>query len=389
MTPILSIFTLLALNVTVLDPGHFHAALVLKHDLEDVSKEVKVYAPEGKELDSFLSTVESFNGREDEPTTWKLDVYRGKDYLSRLPKAEGKCALVLAGDNRNKSRYILEGVRKGYNILSDKPMAINSAGYRLLKRAYRIAARKGLVILELMTERYDTLNILARETIASGRIGRPVSAELTSIHHFSKIVAGKSTTRPEWYYDVKRQGEGIADVTTHLVDILFWQCFQDEEVTPADVRLTAASHYPTTITPEQYAISTGGSIDKPIDVYSNGSFSFLMKDMEATVNVRWDFVAPEGCGDTYQAVIRGTEGSLVFVQDEITGYVREMYIDKGDGAGEWLETGPRTGHEEHFGLVARTFIDYVYGRAQMPSWEYANTLAKYSLTTKAVKMANK
>lgn len=40
---------------------------------------------------------------------------------------------------------------------------------------------------------------------------------MTSIHSFYKEVAGKPLTRPAWYYDVTQQGEGIADVTTHLI----------------------------------------------------------------------------------------------------------------------------------------------------------------------------
>ncbi|MFQ8805711.1 MAG: putative oxidoreductase C-terminal domain-containing protein [Alistipes indistinctus] len=32
-------------------------------------------------------------------------------------------------------------------------------------------------------------------------------------------------TRPAWYYDVTQQGEGIADVTTHLIDLAAWKCF--------------------------------------------------------------------------------------------------------------------------------------------------------------------
>ena len=46
-----------------------------------------------------------------------------------------------------------------------------------------------------------------------------------SVHHFSKIVAGAPLKRPQWFFDVRQQGEGIVDVTTHLVDLVQWEAF--------------------------------------------------------------------------------------------------------------------------------------------------------------------
>ena len=67
--------------------------------------------------------------------------------------------VVLAGDNQKKTKYILESVKTGYHVLSDKPMAICEEDFELLRQAYEIAGSKGLVIYELMTERYDILNM--------------------------------------------------------------------------------------------------------------------------------------------------------------------------------------------------------------------------------------
>ena len=48
-----------------------------------------------------------------------------------------------------------------------------------------------------------------------------------SVHHFYKIVSGSPVIRPAWFFDTSQQGEGIVDVTTHLVDLIQWGCFPD------------------------------------------------------------------------------------------------------------------------------------------------------------------
>lgn len=48
----------------------------------------------------------------------------------------------------------------------------------------------------------------------------------------------------------------------------------------------------------------------------------------------------------------------------------------------------RTGHEEHFSKVARTFISSMNDTG-IQEWEKVNTLTKYYITTTAVEMANR
>ena len=40
-----------------------------------------------------------------------------------------------------------------------------------------------------------------------------------SVHHLFKYVSGKPLRRPAWFFDTAQQGEGIVDITTHLVDL--------------------------------------------------------------------------------------------------------------------------------------------------------------------------
>ena len=63
----------------ILNPGHFHAALVQKSMYEQADSVVYVFAPEGPDLDAYLSSVKSYNNREKEPTNCDLQVYTGPD----------------------------------------------------------------------------------------------------------------------------------------------------------------------------------------------------------------------------------------------------------------------------------------------------------------------
>ena len=340
---------------SIVNPGHFHASMVLREPLEGVSRKVNVYAPQGPELESFLADVQRFNIRADNPASWKPEVHID----GTLPACKGKGAVVLAGKNSRKAANILDAVRKGYSVLSDKPMAISPADYSLLEEAYRIAAGKGLVVMDLMTERFDEINIRTRELLKGKRLagGSPEAPciEMESSHHFFKTVDGVPLKRPAWYYDVKEQGEGIADVTTHLVDLIMWQCFPEIPVLPEDVELLDASHWPTAVSPEQYFRSTGETAFPPfladsvdgdgiLQVNCNGTLTFRIKDIYARLTVRWDF---EDGPDTFGAVYHCDGGDVCLIQDESTGYAKRLFDSGADVTPE-----RKLSHEDHFSLVA-------------------------------------
>ncbi len=394
-------------TLTVIDPGHFHANLLQKHDMEGVSHVVNVYAPQGEELDGYLETIESYNSREVDPTSWKENVYEGEDYLEKLPEAGKYEAVMLSGNNRKKTSYITCAVSKGYNVLSDKPLAINKTQWVLLRDVYRKADAKGLVILDLMTERYDTLNIIVKNLLSDKDFfgefdcsdGPAVS--MTSVHHFYKEVSGVALHRPAWYYDVTQQGEGIADVTTHLIDLVFWQCFPGVAVGLDDVKVNGASHFPTRISQAQFKSSTGASsfpsfLDKVrhgdyIDVFSNGSIDFTVKGIPVQMNVIWNWMPQEGSSDTFEAIYKGTKATVIVRQDLSTGFVKQVFVKTQEGLESMVEVPMdcRIGHEDHFNLVAGQFLEYVRGHQAVPEWEIQNTITKYYITTAAVEMASK
>lgn len=291
-----------------------------------------------------------------------------------------------------------------------------------------------------MTERYDILNIIEKELLHQTELfgdlqkGSPdnPSVIMESVHHFFKTVSGKPLIRPAWYYDVEQQGEGIADVTTHLIDLINWQCFPDKTIHyQSDVTVNAAKHWPTPITLAEFSQST--QVDSfpaylnryikndVLEVMANGSLNYTVKGICIGMKVTWNYTPPTNGGDTFTSIKKGSKATLKIVQDEKNGFVKELYIQKEPDIdnrtfeaqlqktveqlqitypflsvknkknGTYLIDIPqekRLGHEEHFSKVAKAFLHYVHNQ-DMPEWENENTLAKYYITTTAVEMAKK
>jgi len=223
-------------KLITLDPGHFHAALVQKIMYPEVDPTVHVYAEAGNDLQLHLDRIKGYNNRIDNPTKWNQVVYEGKDFFQKMISERKGNVVVLAGNNRLKTNYILSAVQNGFNVFADKPMAINKVGFEQLKKAFQVANEKKLQLYDIMTERYEITTILQRalsmEPTVFGTLekGSPDNPSVTkeSVHHFYKYVSGAVLTRPAWFFDVSQEGEGIVDVTTHLVDLIQWECFPEK-----------------------------------------------------------------------------------------------------------------------------------------------------------------
>lgn len=426
-----------ALAFMILDPGHFHAALVLKEMLEVVSPDVYVYAPDGPEVREHLKITAGYNARASNPTRWREKVCLGPDYLSRMIAERPGRIVVLAGDNGRKAEYIRASVEAGLNVLADKPMCIDAAGYETLCEAFRIAEAKGVLLYDIMTERSEITTILQKELMAYPEVfgelvpGAPddPAVVIHSVHHFYKSVSGNPVRRPSWFFDTARQGEGLVDVATHLVDLVPWMCFPGTPVDfDRDIRVLKAERRPTPLTEDEFRRATGlGGFPDAfktrlengiLPVYANGRIDYRLKGVHVRIAVEWKFQAPEGGGDTHFAAIRGSRSNIVIRQEPEQGNRPELFIEAAPGTdADGLEKGLaaavrelekkyhgialvgtkkarhitvpdklRVGHEAHFAEVTRRFLQYLEA-GRLPDWEIANMKAKYAITTKALVMA--
>jgi len=418
-------------------PGHFHAYLVQNRMYPQLSPEVNVYAPEGPEVEAHLKKIESFNTREKDPTAWKTTVYRGDDFLQKMIQEKKGNLVVLAGNNANKTRYILESVKAGLNVLSDKPMAINPENFEMLKEAFAIAKKNNVLLYDIMTERYEITAMLQRyfvqcpEVFGTMDSGTPEDPSVTkeSIHHFSKIVSGSPLRRPPWFFDVKQQGEGIVDVSTHLVDLVQWEMFPEQVIQDSDVKMLKAKSSTTAITPEQFTRTTACDTfpaylqqykksNGNIEIPCNGEFTYALRGVHCKISVIWNYEAPAGTADTHFSLMRGTKVAAVIRQGKEQGFNPMLYLDLRPGvdaasvepalnkamakaAKQWpgveakrIATGWQivipaqyvVGHEAHFGQVTEKYLGFL-DAGKMPSWEVPNMIQKYRTIMEAYKMS--
>ncbi|WP_431215478.1 putative oxidoreductase C-terminal domain-containing protein [Puia sp. P3] len=413
------------IRLITLDPGHFHAALVQKSGYPDIDPTVHVYAPEGQELKAHLALIDKYNTRSEDPTHWNEVVYTGEDFLSRMFQERAGNVVVLAGNNRRKIDYIEQAIDSGFNVFSDKPMIIEARDLPRLQRTFETAGRNGTVLYDIMTERYQITTILQRRlsmihsvfgVLEKGTVENPAVTK-ESVHHFFKSVSGKPLIRPSWYFDVTQEGEGIVDVTTHLVDLIQWECFPELALDyHKDIKMLAARRWPTELSVAQFRKVTGVGRDSPLSVYANGVMDYAIKGVHARVSVRWNFEAPPGGGDTHFSILRGTLANLVIRQDSAHGYKPVLSVEplrmtavyeraltrviaglqseypglalQKTAAGFQLVVPARfdLDHEATFAEVTKKYLGFVK-TGKLPPWEVPDMLAKYYTTTKALEMA--
>ena len=156
-----------------------------------------------------------------------------------------------------------------------------------------------------MTERYEITSMLQRELVNApdvfGAIVPGSEAEpavyMESVHHILKLVAGVPNLRPAWFFDVEEQGEALADVGTHLVDLAQWTLFPDAgaRLPHATSMSSARSRWPTTMTAEQFRQVTGQP-GPGLDYFCNTRVSYALRGVHIKLDVLWNWEAPAGDG---------------------------------------------------------------------------------------------
>ncbi len=422
-------------KLMILDPGHFHAALVQKTMYPRVDSVIHVFAPEGPEVQDFLSKIEQYNSRAEHPTAWKVNTNFGDDYLEQMIAQKPGNVMVVAGKNSKKIDYILKAVQAGLNVYADKPLVINPQGFDKLKKAFKIAEENGVMIYDIMTERFESTTMMQKlfstipqvfGELVDGTIDEPAISK-ESVHHFFKYVSGNPLVRPPWFFDVNEEGEGIVDVTTHLVDLVQWEAFPEQIIDSSNVQMLKAKRWPTILTPEEFTKVTNlvdyprylekVVIDGKLHTYSNGEMIYKIKGKHAKVSVIWNYEAPEGTGDTHYSIMRGTKCNLIIKQGEEENFKPVLYIQPTikepfdevlqhamdnevqelfSGAtaekmsdGLWKINIPdmyKIGHEAHFAQVTQNYLKYLE-EGELPTWEIPNMITKYYTTIAGYKMA--
>ena len=426
-------------RLITLDPGHFHAGLIQKEMYPGVSDVVHVYAPLGPDLTAHLNRIALFNLRKDDPTRWKLEIHTSNDPLERMLLEKPGNVVVLSGRNHVKIDRILASVKAGLHVLADKPWIIAAADLPKLEEALDTAERNGVVAYDIMTERFEITTILQKAlvndpavigTLSNGTVDEP-GVFMESVHYLMKTVAGVPNLRPAWFFDIDQQGEALADVGTHLVDLIPWMLFPDRPIHRDDIRLHASKRFPTIMTRGEFNRVTGRTGDFPdflsgsvngdrLEYFCNTDVSYSVRGVHARLKVLWGYEAQAGAGDTHFAVVRGSRARIEVRQGAEQKYRPELFVVPAPGesadvlaavqrrvaalqssypgvalaqsGGQIHISIPdkyRTGHEAHFAEVTRKFLGYLSAPRTLPAWEKANMLAKYFVTTRGVELSRR
>ena len=416
-------------RLIIFDPGHFHATLLQKDMYPWLDKRVTVYAPLGPDLLDYLNRVSLFNTRAEHPTHWELDVRTSPDPMAAMLRERPGNIVVFTGRNRAKIDHILAALKAGLHVLADKPWIINAADMPKLEESLALAARKNLAAYDIMTERYEVTSELQREFAGDPHVfGVPLpgsnanpSIRARSVHHIMKMVAGVPLRRPPWFFDIAEYGEGLADVGTHVVDLVQWTAFPDQPLDyRKDIAILHADRSPLKLTKAQFT-SVTGEPDFPaalapyvhesvLDYYCNNKVAYTIRGVHVELEILWAWEAAEG-GDIYEASFHGTNSNIEIRQGKAEHFVPELYISRmredvpdaverrvaalqsrwpglavaksGEEFHIVIPEKYRVGHEAHFAQVTNHFFNYVTSPKSIPTWETPYMLAKYLVSTAA------
>jgi predicted dehydrogenase len=423
-------------TLVFLEPGHFHAALTLRERHPLVSDEIVVYVAEapgagrgGREAGEFLDLVAAFNRRPERPTRWRVVVRTGPEPLARLLRDRPGDVAILAGRNDRKMTLVRALHDAGLHVLADKPWLTSAAALPDIRHVLSGGAR----VMEIMTGRHAGPSRVAERLVREPAIfgafdtgGDEPAIRLASVHHLEKSVNGAPLRRPPWFFDVRVQGDGLADIPTHLVDQAQRFLAAPGAAAVREAELLAARRWSTPVPRALFARVTGLA-DFPADLRAvvagdelayagNAELSFRLGGVDVHLATRWDLTEPAGGGDAHDTTVIGTLARVRLAQGPQTGFRRRLTVEprvSGSRIGAALDralaawqsdhpglaavatptgfeiqvpAGPGTAHEGQFPLVLDEFLRSL-GRDPWPDARAADTLAKYELLARALAAA--
>lgn len=406
----------------VLEPEHFHAALLFNRPNRRLSAEVHVYTRGGDGSAQFCDLLTRFNEAHDSATDWRLHVHRSLQPLEALLESPHGDFAVLAGRNDVKLERIAALHAAGIAVLADKPWLVDVQCLPLLERICSSAP----LAMDMMTSRHDPLARLRRRIVRSSSLfgdletndSEGPAIEIGSSHHLVKRVNGEPLRRPPWYYDIRVQGDGITDIQAHMIDQVQWLTDRGEpRRLEDDVQLDSTRRWVTEVPLALYRESTGEEafaaalvdsvVGDVLALNANGRIDFEMSGISARTHAEWRQREPEGGGDLHHSIVRGRRADVILRQSAGTQFqpkllyrprhANELQQLLDEALIAWQEDFPaiRTvpsksgievqvddsralAHESHFAPLMDTFLGHLEG-GEWPQHLAAETRLRYSL----------
>jgi len=414
------------------EPGHFHAALTLCTPNPRLAPDIHVYATPGPERDAFLTLVEQFNTRADDPTHWRLHVHDGARLLQRLVEEQQGDFVVLAGRNDTKLATIAYLTQAGLPVLADKPWLTDSQQLPSLAQV----TTGPCMAMDLMTGPYSLRTQVMAQLVHTPELfgtfvtheNSTPAIELASVHHLYKQVNGRPLQRPGWYYDTTVQGDGVVDVQAHMVaQVQAWVLGEAGGGGEAerDLVLDGARCWTTPVPLDLFRASTGLDTypaalqpavrDGVLQYACNSEIRYRVRGIRVCQRAEWRQREPAGTSDLHWQTLRGSRCEVRLRQEAATGYhptlslhptpgvVLEPLLDQvldqwqarfpglawtpaASGVQLRLPSGLDQGHESHFALALHTFLDHLE-RGGWPEALRARLRLRYTLLARARDLA--
>jgi hypothetical protein len=318
-------------------------------------------------------------------------------------------------------------------VLSDKPMIIRRDQLPALEGVLNAASAKRLVVLDMMGGRQEVTRSLTRLLHADPAVfGEQIAGSpkepgvaMTSVHHLMKVVAGVPNPRPPWYFDMRQQGDSLADIGTHLVDRVHGTLFPETALDARrDMTIEAVRRWPTMLDLTQFRQVTG-EMDWPaylgevvagdtLAYQCNTHLDYAVRGIHVGLDMVWEWLEPVGGGDIHTETWRGTRARIELRHGPGEGWKPQLYVVPGDNTGadigaalerriavlattypglglerrggEWRIIIPdalRIGHDAHFRELTKGFLARIERHEPLTAIEQTNLIAKYYVTTAA------
>lgn len=390
----------------VLNPGHFHAALVFRESEYRLLEDIDVIVKNSDQALPFIDQINRFNERELQPTQWQFSVHERADVVFDAGVEKDSCVVVVSGQNHSKLQTVTELTGQGRNVLVDKPLLVHANQLASIEQAF---AGPGQV-MELMTARHQVLTRLCQAIASAEQLfggfteNAQPALELKSVHHLCKTVDDKPLIRPDWYYDVAVQGNGLVDIQTHMIDQAMWFVLGDQPIDDQVViELESARLWSTPVPKDLFARSTGLSdyttelkryldIDGVLQLQCNSEINWSINGVKVRTVAEWREIEPDDGGDIHTVTLHGNNCRVEAVQSAESDFFPwvDLYADDDESRSklsealqqccdEWAEDQfprigfselragfhmliPRAldrGHESHFALVREQFLNYL------------------------------
>lgn len=136
--------------------------------------------------------------------------------------------VLLATPPAFRPSHFEDAVKHNRHVFIEKPVAVDPAGVKSIRRTAKLAESKGLSVMSGLQYRKQNNYIHAMEMIHSGNIGRPVAAQAEYLaggiwyHERTDEMSEMEWQLRNWYYYTWLSGDFIVEQFVHNLDTILW-----------------------------------------------------------------------------------------------------------------------------------------------------------------------